>query len=506
MKRTHLILILGAAVLVGAVAATAAPAAAQAGDPVSFYGTVADGDGDPAPEGTTIVAVVDGEVRGELDVGDDGTLGGPDLTDDKIVVRSDAGDEVAFHIESPDGPQAEETFDLDPGIVEVDLTFPDGFSFEPAVDVTAPSAVETGEAVEIDVTAENVGAVSGSESFTVEVDGETELDETLELDSGASDTRTIEITAPDEETTIEIDADYGAASATAEIDVEAEVEDDDDDGNGGAGGGGQGGGGAPAPPAPDPDPESDDPAPGEPERTVLEDPDTIAEQVALPAGSTASYAEIVELTVEPDADRSLATFTDEAGVASVTIAGTVDGEITATDLADMPDATDSLDATVATATQLTVPDDATTRAATLQFRVSQERIAELDATPDELTIIRHDAAADTWEPLDTAVVSDSDADPVVVQAQTPGFSTFAVGVLDEAATDEEADEEPTTDDADEETTDDDATGEEADEEPADADGAVVDDTDDEIPGFTGALAVLALLVTLIGLRRVASQP
>ena len=415
MKRTHLILILGAAVLVGAVAATAAPAAAQAGDPVSFYGTVADGDGDPAPEGTTIVAVVDGEVRGELDVGDDGTLGGPDLTDDKIVVRSDAGDEVAFHVEGPDGPQAEETFDLDPGIVEVDLTFPDGF---------------------------------------------------------------------------ETDDDNG------------------DGGNGGAGGGGGGGGGAaPAPPAPDPDPEPDDPAPDEPERTVLEDPDTIAEQVALPAGATASYAEIVELTVEPDADRSLATFTDEAGVASVTIAGTVDGELTATDLADMPDATDSLDATVATATQLTVPDDATTRAATLQFRVSQERIAELDATPDELTIIRYDAAADTWEPLGTAVVSDSDADPVVVQAQTPGFSTFVVGVLDEASTDEEADEEPTTDDADEETTDDDATGEEADEEPADADAA--EETPDEdvgIPGFTGALAVLALLVTLIGLRRVASQP
>lgn len=124
-SKTWLIVLVTLAVLTGGVAGVAAQEDPP-GAPASFYGDVEDDDGDDAPEGTTIAAVVDGDVEATITIDEDGSYGGEEAEDPKLRVDSEAGDEVAFHIDDEDGAQADETHSLDDGTHELDLTFPAG--------------------------------------------------------------------------------------------------------------------------------------------------------------------------------------------------------------------------------------------------------------------------------------------------------------------------------------------------------------------------------------------
>lgn len=128
--------IVAALVLVTAVLAVGTPVAVAQeqvpGDPINYYGDAVATDGVLAPEGTTIVAVVDGEVQDEITVETPGEYGDDDAFDDKLVVGSDAGAEVSFHVGDANGPEATEsplTLDApagDEGVQEQLLTFPAG--------------------------------------------------------------------------------------------------------------------------------------------------------------------------------------------------------------------------------------------------------------------------------------------------------------------------------------------------------------------------------------------
>jgi len=115
--------------LSAAVAGGTAAVAAQEGpgEPANFYGDAVDEDGNDAPTGTTIVAVVDGEVEGEITVETTGEYGEEDAFGDKLSLNSGAGDTVSFHVDDPAGPEADESpRDLESGTHELDLTFPAG--------------------------------------------------------------------------------------------------------------------------------------------------------------------------------------------------------------------------------------------------------------------------------------------------------------------------------------------------------------------------------------------
>ena len=115
--------------LLAAVAGGTAGVAAQEGpgEPANFYGDAVDEDGNDAPTGTTIVAVVDGEVEGEITVETTGEYGEEDAFGDKLSLNSGAGDTVSFHVGDPAGPEADESpRDLESGTHELDLTFPAG--------------------------------------------------------------------------------------------------------------------------------------------------------------------------------------------------------------------------------------------------------------------------------------------------------------------------------------------------------------------------------------------
>jgi hypothetical protein len=110
------------------------------GEPVNIYGSAVDEAGNQIPAGTTIYAVVDGEMEDSLTVEEAGTVGGPDTFDERLVVNTGAGESVSFTIDGVDGPEAFETVDLDEasGAVEVNLTFP-GETFAGSVELAGLS-------------------------------------------------------------------------------------------------------------------------------------------------------------------------------------------------------------------------------------------------------------------------------------------------------------------------------------------------------------------------------
>jgi PGF-CTERM protein len=108
-------------VLVAVIGCTV-PTAAQSPPPTAYYGNLTV-NGDPAPEGLTITAEIDGEVRGSLTTSQTGAYGGSDAFDPKLQVDGESGDEgktVAFYV---DGVAADQTVTWQPAAVSrVDLT------------------------------------------------------------------------------------------------------------------------------------------------------------------------------------------------------------------------------------------------------------------------------------------------------------------------------------------------------------------------------------------------
>ncbi|MFD1570788.1 CARDB domain-containing protein [Halorubrum laminariae] len=81
-----------------------------------------------------------------------------------------------------------------------------------------------------------------------------------------------------------------------------------------------------------------------------------------------------------------------------------------------------------TVQEISVPDDQTDRSATIAFRVSADRLDAIGAEPSELTAVRLNEGQ--WETLDTTVAEET-ADGVRLEAETPGFSVFAVNAVSE---------------------------------------------------------------------------
>ncbi|WP_192918580.1 PGF-pre-PGF domain-containing protein [Salinigranum salinum] len=87
--------------------------------------------------------------------------------------------------------------------------------------------------------------------------------------------------------------------------------------------------------------------------------------------------------------------------------------------------------TFVSAAEVTVPASLTETSSTLKFAISRERLDELGVDASALTVFRlHDGS---WDSLETRVV-DQDGDTVVVEADTPGFSRFAVMAGEDAST------------------------------------------------------------------------
>jgi PGF-CTERM protein len=145
---------------------------------------------------------------------------------------------------------------------------------------------------------------------------------------------------------------------------------------------------------------------------------------------------------------------------------------------------------VRTAIEITVPEDLRDEPATIRVSVDAD---EIETSPEQVVIERYDAEADTWTELETTPV-ETGGDVVELEAETPGFSLFAVT---------EADEETTaTQTAAETTMTDSATPEDDTTPTADSVQTSISTTETGTPGFGLGVAIVAVLgAALVAVRR-----
>jgi hypothetical protein len=142
-----------------------------------------------------------------------------------------------------------------------------------------------------------------------------------------------------------------------------------------------------------------------------------------PPGSAATRTSSTQVAVFSNA-RS-ATFDLDGGTidgATVETSGSGTGFARATSLSSLPSGTSAPSTRVVGLVDLQMPDGWRDEAATLRIRVD---LSETDADPERLQLVHHDAATDSWSPLETTVESRSDGTATLV-GETTGFSLFAV--------------------------------------------------------------------------------
>ncbi|CQR48612.1 hypothetical protein BN996_00059 [Haloferax massiliensis] len=182
---------------------------------------------------------------------------------------------------------------------------------------------------------------------------------------------------------------------------------------------------------------------------------------------------------------------------SITFSQQTTGEVIVSERSGVPGSVGQPGGTAVSYVRIDVPDSARDRQSTLRFTVRQSRLDELGIESSDLVVRRFNEDAGSWEDLETRVVNSGDG-AVVIEADTPGFSYFAVTSRQVVTTTPTDDDDATTTPADDDTTtasstpgfDDDTTT------------AASSTTDSPIPGFGAALAVVALLAAaLLAVRR-----
>ena len=188
------------AALIAALLSSSLGAATVSGRsaPSSYYGPAVTDDGTPLPDGTTVVAVVDGSVRDQITVSD-GTYGGNDPLDDKLRV-SETDATIRFYVETDDGTRIEANrTDAQPtaGTQRFPLAFPAGTGTgESNFEVTAFRPGETtvyeDQSVTVNATITN-RVEAGTETVALRIDGRERATRSVTLATGESDHVTFSI-------------------------------------------------------------------------------------------------------------------------------------------------------------------------------------------------------------------------------------------------------------------------------------------------------------------------
>jgi PGF-pre-PGF domain-containing protein len=247
---------------------------------------------------------------------------------------------------------------------------------------------------------------------------------TAAWESGANEEVALELAeAPDPDDGSDSGGETGPGDGS-----DADPGDGDDGSDGGdAPGGGTGG----APDAPGGDGGTDTPggdggadtpdAPGD----APTDAPSVEDVVDVPEGATAVAGEAA--TAEPNADgTSSVAFSGETGVEGIDFGAAVEGDVGVVDLDAAPESTGRPPGAGVSVVEITVPETARDTPATIRTRISADRLAEAGADAEDLRLSRHSGGE--WQALETTVV-ERDGGDVVLAAETPGFSVFAVSAV-----------------------------------------------------------------------------
>jgi PGF-pre-PGF domain-containing protein/PGF-CTERM protein len=179
------------------------------------------------------------------------------------------------------------------------------------------------------------------------------------------------------------------------------------------------------------------------------------------------------------------------------------GNVSVDDLTRVPHDISQPGGEVVQTSRITVPETQRNESATVQLRVNGTRLRNLNASAEDLVISRYNETAEKWEDLNTSVTASSN-ESVLLEAETPGFSLFAVTVPQEEETTPTPTATPTdltptptdlTPTPTETDTTDDITTDTPDDTPTETDS-------ETLPGFGAVVALIALLAAaLLAMRR-----
>ncbi|MGM0604620.1 MAG: right-handed parallel beta-helix repeat-containing protein, partial [Halobacteriota archaeon] len=207
---------------------------------------------------------------------------------------------------------------------------------------------------------------------------------------------------------------------------------------------------------------------------------------------------ITEETVETEIDEETGETrveTTETTVASITFEDTIEGEITVRDLDSTPDEIAAPSGSAVQIIEITVPEGTSEARAKIQTRVERETVQAMEVTPEELVVTRY--SDDQWQHLATEIVEDDET--IVLEAETPGFSLFAVAIEEPDSESEDAtvrDDSIGESDTDEDVGTPDSGGEDS-GTPEGND----DTTDDGTPGFSVGITLVAIGILLLAGRQ-----
>lgn len=412
------------------------------GEPASFYGTAIDGNETDIPGGTTIVAVVDGEVVDEITVEPTGKYGGPGTFDDKLRIDSDVGDEVTFRFADAQGPIGT-SVELKPGVYELPLEFPaDAVEYvHPDAHISIdPEAAAPDEEIVfsgVDSSAYDDYEIP-SYHWSILLDGEERLTAEGETVSGQFDengTYVVELEVTDSEgrTTVE--------TSTFEVDptfqTEQSVSDEQSSGDsgggssggggstGGTGGGGSIGGGGGG--ISDTDGGIEDEK--NPENATE---GTWSHTETSPTGQDTESGELLaseRFEIEERAPETPGTTVEFETTTIKEIVFDDDaahGRIEILEYETFPDTVPPLPDghRIVSASAITVPEHHRHDPAIIRALVDPAWLADTGLSPRTLTVYRLPDGARRWEalPTDTEPVDDG----LLVEARTPGFSRFVI--------------------------------------------------------------------------------
>ncbi|OYR51798.1 PKD domain-containing protein, partial [Halorubrum sp. Ea8] len=145
-------------------------------------------------------------------------------------------------------------------------------------------------------------------------------------------------------------------------------------------------------------------------------------------GATAVASEAATVQASADGASSSVAFAGETGVEGIEFGGAVEGDVGVVELDAAPESTGRAPGAGVSVVEITVPDDARNTPATIRTRIGADRLEAAGADAEDLRLSRHSDGE--WQALETSVV-DRDGGDVVLAAETPGFSVFAVSAVSE---------------------------------------------------------------------------
>ena len=177
---------------------------------------------------------------------------------------------------------------------------------------------------------------------------------------------------------------------------------------------------------------------------VLADEDEIRDLVDISQNVTAERAGMNEdLIYGSDTDESIYGFTGATSLEELRVQGELSGTATTTLLnqtsPEVDEPFDGDNETIVTS-QLDIPDDAIDQSGSTLMNVSTDAVDDVNGDADDLSVVRYNDTAGTWETLEITATEEVD-DVITLSTEISDFSLFAVTADVEEDDPEENDEE-----------------------------------------------------------------